>query len=96
MGHHLACRRCGRQIYTVSSIEALALDERRCPGCSAGLWPERRLIDRRVVIRRQFIPDLDLQPVHEQRVAERRQVRRRQTLTATGTNRVYGWSARSG
>lgn len=96
MGHHLACRRCGRQIYTVSSIEALALDERRCPGCAAGLWPERRVDDRRIVIRRQFIPDLELVPAEDRRVADRRQVRRRQSLTATGTNRVYGWSARSG
>ena len=90
----LACRRCGRQIYTVASIEALALDERQCAHCGTGLWPERRVADRREVIRRKLIPDVEV--AHDLRVAERRQTRRRQTLIATGTNRVYGWSARSG
>jgi len=91
---HLACRRCGRQLYTVVSIEALALDERRCPGCRAGMWPERRTADRRVEIRRQAF--FGSAPGKERRAADRRQERRRQTLASAGTNRVYGWSARPG
>ncbi len=90
---HLACRTCGRQIYTVASLDALFAEERRCPGCGAGLQPERRTMDRRVLIRRQYVPDSD--PVHEDRVADRRQHRRRETLAAFGTNRIYGWTARS-
>ena len=42
---HLACRGCGRQIYTVASYEALFPEERRCPACGAGLQRERRLDD---------------------------------------------------
>jgi hypothetical protein len=90
---HLACRACGRQIYTVASLNALYAEERRCPGCGAGLQPERRFVDRRVLIRRQYVPDLD--PAQEERLAERRQLRRRQTFAATGTNRPYGWTARN-
>jgi hypothetical protein len=90
---HLACRVCGRQIYTVAALDALFAEERRCPGCGSGLQPERRMIDRRVLIRRQYVPDLD--PAQEERVAERRQLRRRQTFAATGTNRPYGWTARN-
>ena len=90
---HLACRTCGRQIYTVASLDALFAEERRCPGCAAGLQPERRTMDRRVLIRRQYVPDLD--PVREERVEDRRQHRRRETLAALGTNRIYGWTARS-
>jgi hypothetical protein len=89
---HLACRTCGRQIYTVASLDALFAEERRCPGCGSGLQSERRTIDRRVLIRRQYVPDLD--PTREERLGDRRQLRRRQTVAATGTNRPYGWTAR--
>jgi hypothetical protein len=91
---HLACRKCGRQIYTVAALESLFAEERRCPGCGAGLQPERRIAERRVLIRRQYVPER--KPIHEERKAERRQFRRRQALAAVGTNRMYGWSGRSG
>ena len=48
----LACWSCGRQIYTVSPIESLFAEERRCPRCGAGLRDERRTADRREIIRR--------------------------------------------
>ncbi len=38
----LACWSCGRQIYTVSPLESLFAEERRCPRCSAPLDQERR------------------------------------------------------
>ncbi len=38
----LACRSCGRQIYTVAPIESLFMEERRCPRCGAFLNDERR------------------------------------------------------
>ena len=89
---HLACRTCGRQIYTVASIDALFAEERRCPGCGAGLQPERRMVDRRQIIRRQYVPDLA--PIREERQGDRRQVRRRQTVAVTAIKRSSGWSAR--
>jgi ribosomal protein L37E len=90
---HLACRGCGRQIYTVASYEALFPEERRCPACGAGLQRERRLDDRRQIIRRQYIAELE--PTSEDRQDERRKFRRRQPITATGTNRAYGRTART-
>ena len=87
---HLACWACGRQIYTVAPIDALFTEERRCPGCSAALQPERRGPERRVLIRRQYIPDGD--PIHEDRMEDRRRSRRRRNA-ADGSNRTYGWSA---
>jgi ribosomal protein L37E len=89
---HLACRGCGRQIYTVASFEALFPEERRCPACGGGLQRERRMDDRRQISRRQYIAELE--PVSEDRQDDRRKVRRRQSAAATGTNRAYGWSAR--
>jgi hypothetical protein len=75
----LACWSCGRQIYTVSPLDSLFAEERRCPRCGAFLNPERREEERRRTIRRQ-------NPVHEpgpppaadeRRVDERRRARRR-------------------
>ena len=43
----LACRSCGRQIYTVSPLESLFAEERRCPRCGAPLDTERRDDERR-------------------------------------------------
>jgi hypothetical protein len=75
----LACRACGRQVYTVAPIEALFAEERRCPRCGAFLEVERRLVDRRTVVRRQNPADDPGPPAGsgERRVAERRVVRRR-------------------
>ncbi|MEO5964339.1 MAG: hypothetical protein ABIR11_02645 [Candidatus Limnocylindrales bacterium] len=77
----LACRACGRQIYTVAPIDALFAEERRCPRCGAFLDPERRETDRRQVIRRQHPADEPGPPATdgERRTAERRRGRRRAT-----------------
>jgi ribosomal protein S27AE len=77
----LACRACGRQIYTVASIDALFAEERRCPRCGAFMDAERRLHDRRAQIRRQNPPDDPGPPDGvERRLGERRQQRRRTTV----------------
>lgn len=74
----LACWSCGRQIYTVSPIDSLFAEERRCPRCGAFMNPERRELDRRQLNRRQNPPDDPGPPKEkERRVAERRQLRRR-------------------
>ena len=75
----LACRSCGRQIYTTASLDALFAEERRCPRCGAFLDRERRETDRRQTIRR-------VNPAHdpgppadedERRLIQRRTYRRR-------------------
>ncbi len=48
----LSCRTCGRQVYTVAPVEALFLEERRCPRCGAYLYADRREVERRVGHRR--------------------------------------------
>jgi ribosomal protein S27AE len=77
----LACRSCGRQIYTVAPLESLFSEERRCPRCGAFLDSERRDADRRWFIRRQNPADDPGPPVDdvERRAAERRAARRRKT-----------------
>jgi hypothetical protein len=68
----LACRACGRQIYTVVPLDSLFAEERRCPRCGAFLDTERREMDRRERIRRQNPAD-DPGPENvERRVAEAR------------------------
>ena len=75
----LACWSCGRQIYTVSPLESLFAEERRCPRCGAYLQTERRETERRERLRRQNPPDDPGPPPEtgERRVADRRQSRRR-------------------
>jgi len=74
----LACRSCGRQIYTVAPIESLFAEERRCPRCGAFLNDERRDIERREDVRRQKPADDPGPPkAKERREEERRQARRR-------------------
>jgi ribosomal protein S27AE len=75
----LACWSCGRQIYTVSPLESLFSEERRCPRCGAFLDAERRETERRGRIRREN-PTADPGPPEgddERRLAERRVRRRR-------------------
>jgi hypothetical protein len=74
----LACWSCGRQIYTVSPLESLFSEERRCPRCGAFLNQERRERDRRNTLRRQN-PEADPGPPDgdERRLDERRKQRRR-------------------
>jgi len=75
----LACWSCGRQVYTVSPIEALFAEERRCPRCGAYMNVERREVERRRSERRQNPPDVPGPPKEtgERRVAARRAGRRR-------------------
>jgi hypothetical protein len=75
----LACWSCGRQIYTVSPINALFAEERRCPRCGALLEHERRDTERRSHHRRQNPPDDPGPPpdTGERREGDRRQERRR-------------------
>ena len=53
----LACRACGRQIYTTVPLDSLFAEERRCPRCGALLNDERRDAERRLTNRRQNPPD---------------------------------------
>ena len=75
----LACWSCGRQIYTVTPLESLFAEERRCPRCGAYLSKERRDHERREIIRRQNMPDDPGPPETdgERRLADRRSGRRR-------------------
>jgi hypothetical protein len=76
----LACRACGRQIYTVAPLESLFQEERRCPRCGAYMDSERRDTDRRSRARREN-PPADPGPpsgTGERRAGERRSRRRRQ------------------
>jgi DNA-directed RNA polymerase subunit RPC12/RpoP len=77
----LACWSCGRQIYTVSPLDSLFYEERRCPRCGAFLNAERRDVERRSQMRRQNPPDDPGPPKRERRDEERRQTRRRSTTT---------------
>lgn len=53
----LSCRSCGRQIYTVTPLESLFAEERRCPRCGAFLNNDRRAQERRLTHRRVNPPD---------------------------------------
>lgn len=77
----LACRICGRVVYTTGPIESLFAEERRCPRCGGVIDVERRSgSQRRRGDRRQNPPDVPGPPDgSERRVAERRQQRRRRT-----------------
>jgi hypothetical protein len=85
----LACRSCGRQIYTTATLDALFAEERRCPRCGAFMDLERREEDRRQVIRRTNPPHDPGPPAEdgERRVTQRRTYRRR-------TGEGGGWSGR--
>jgi hypothetical protein len=69
----LACRTCGRQVYTAAPGTSLD-GERRCPRCGASLEADRRGADRRRVARRVNPATVPGPPagVAERRVAERR------------------------
>ena len=90
----LACWSCGRQIYTVSPLESLFAEERRCPRCGSQLRDERRQgDDRRAIIRRKNAPNEPGPVGAEQRGEDRRHVRRRKNA-ADGSNRTGGWTSR--
>jgi hypothetical protein len=44
---NLACRICGRVVYTTAPLESLFAEERRCPRCGGMLFPDRRTGNRR-------------------------------------------------
>ena len=74
----LACWSCGRQIYTVSPLDSLYAEERRCPRCGAFLQDERRDVERRSYNRRENPTDDPGPPDGiERRVEDRRGARRR-------------------
>ena len=50
---HLACRTCGRRIYSVAPLSSMTADELRCPRCGAYFQEDRRASDRRQAIRRE-------------------------------------------
>jgi hypothetical protein len=69
----LACRICGRVVYTTTSLDALLPEERRCPRCGAILDGERRGETRRKGERRRNPPDSPGPPGGvERRAADRR------------------------
>ena len=88
----LACWSCGRQIYTVSPLESLFAEERRCPRCGANLKTERRDLDRRAIVRRAEPAGAPPDGV-ERRTEDRRKDRRRKNAV-DGSNRTGGWTAR--
>jgi DNA-directed RNA polymerase subunit RPC12/RpoP len=92
----LACWSCGRQIYTVSPLESLTAEERRCPRCGAFLHHERRGDERRTGNRRQdgagdpTAANATLDSDAERRVDERRHERRRAPSDGTGRSAASG------
>jgi hypothetical protein len=90
----LACWSCGRQIYTVTPVESLFAEERRCPRCGAFLNADRRELERRAMNRRlNPVEDPGPPSRDERRADERRQTRRRKNA-ADGSNRTGGWATR--
>ncbi len=90
----LACWSCGRQIYTVSPIESLFAEERRCPRCGAYLNAERREAERRKQLRRQNPADEPgpPQPTDERRADDRRDNQRRTGGSSGGRRDGAGWT----
>jgi len=92
----LACWSCGRQIYTVSPLESLTAEERRCPRCGAFLHNERRGDERRSGNRRQdgagdtAAASAASAVDDERRVDERRHERRRAPSDGTGRSAAPG------
>ena len=83
----LACRSCGRQIYTTATLDALFAEERRCPRCGAFMDRERREADRRQTIRR-VNPQHDPGPPADEE--ERRLMQRRTHRRRTGEGGGFG------
>jgi len=80
----LACRTCGRRIYTVAPLESLFAEERRCPRCGANLDVDRRRHERRQALRRTNAVDDPGPPptgaeqdATDRRTTDRRTTRRR-------------------
>lgn len=75
---NLACRVCGRVVYTAAPLDNLFAEEQRCPRCGSMLGAERRGEDRRQRDRRKNPPHSPGPPEGiERRVTDRRQGPRR-------------------
>lgn len=75
---NLACRICGRVVYTTAPIESLDPEELRCPRCGGHLSTDRRIASRRTGQRRVRPMDDPGPPGgQERRLAERRRRARR-------------------
>jgi hypothetical protein len=80
---NLACRICGRVVYTSASLDSLFAEERRCPRCGGMLFVERRVDTRRKRERRVNPPDVPGPPGSlERRRGDRRQTERRRDANA--------------
>jgi hypothetical protein len=73
----LACRICGRVVYTTADFDSLFAEESRCPRCGGVLYPERRQADRRKFQRRQNPAENPGPPNEVERRGGDRRVRRR-------------------
>lgn len=74
----LACRVCGRVVYTTAGLDTLFAEERRCPRCGSILFADRRVDSRRKGERRVNPPDVPGPPgSFERRMQQRRTVTRR-------------------
>lgn len=74
----LACRVCGRVVYTPAGLDTLFAEERRCPRCGSILSAERRVDSRRRGERRMNPQDVPGSPGSvERRTRGRRTVTRR-------------------
>ncbi len=75
---NLACRICGRVVFTTAPIDALFAEERRCPRCGAMLAVERRgKSQRQGETRKNPTGNPGPPDGSERRVAERRWKKRR-------------------
>jgi DNA-directed RNA polymerase subunit RPC12/RpoP len=88
----LACWSCGRQIYTVTSVDSLFDDERRCPRCGAYFNVDRRETERRETIRRLNPVEAPGPPEGSERRVDERRLARRRKNTPEGASRTGGWS----
>lgn len=73
----LACRICGRVVYTASALDSLFAEERRCPRCGGMLFGERRVVSRRKGERRKNPQDMPGPPGSFERRASQRRVSQR-------------------
>ena len=88
----LACWSCGRQIYTVSPLDSLFAEERRCPRCGAFLNEERRESERRSTLRRlNPLDDPGPPEGDERRIDERRKTRRRGAAATAARAAETSW-----
>lgn len=80
----LACRICGRVVYTAAALDSLFAEERRCPRCGGMLSGERRVDNRRKGERRKNRQDVPGPPGNfERRTRERRGAQRRRDDNAS-------------